>query len=83
MLLRQSSGYFLALFIPAVFAHSECSNARPLLHPPHLQDPPAGRVDDQEERMASGKGGRGGELPITALLRNLQPTQLSISVTCS
>lgn len=37
-----------ALFIPAVFAHSEGSNSRPLLHRPHLQDSPAGGVDNHE-----------------------------------
>lgn len=72
-----------ALFVPAVFSHSEGSDSRPLLHPPHLQDSPAGGVDDQEQSVASGKRGGRGELPITSLLWNLQPTQLSVSVTCN
>lgn len=72
-----------ALFIPAVFAHSEGSNSRPLLHRPHLQDPPAGGVDNHEQSMASGKGGEGGVFTVASLFLNLEPAQLSISVTCS
>lgn len=41
-------------FLPAVFAHSEGPDTGPMLHGPHLQDPPAGGVDDQEEGMATG-----------------------------
>lgn len=69
------------LCIPAVFPHSKGSDSRPLLHPPHLQDSPARGIDHQEQSMASGEGGRGGVLPITPLLWNLQPSQLGVSVT--
>lgn len=34
--------------LPAVFANSEGPDARPLLHGPHLQDPPAGGINNQK-----------------------------------
>ncbi|KAF3844616.1 hypothetical protein F7725_007779, partial [Dissostichus mawsoni] len=48
--------HLLCVELPAltVFAHSEGSDSGSVLHPPHLQDPSARRVDDQEQSMASG-----------------------------
>lgn len=37
-----------------MFAHSEGPDTGPMLHGPHLQDPPAGGIDDQEEGMSTG-----------------------------
>lgn len=71
------------MFRPAMFAHGEGSDSRALLHRPHLQDSPARSIDNQEQSVASGKGGGGGGAAIASLLWNLQPAQLSISVTCS
>lgn len=68
------------LFLPAVFAHIESSHSGPLFHCPHLQDSSARSIYDQKESMAFRKGGR---LVIASFLLNLQPTQLSISVSCN
>lgn len=67
--------------VPAVLPYSECADARTPLHGPHLQDPPAGGVDDEKQSVTSGEGGRGGELPIPAFFLDLQPTQLGVSIT--